>query len=158
MPSDCDCPKRIEDDSMPEPFRIFKEGLERIWRGSDLTLGGKKSDVATLQGVAYDYLLRGLAAYDFYTKDPDAILTKEEQDLIIGAIPLQSLSTPTPTAPRVPEGERCEHGILWSMECLSCGPSDFVAAQQQAPRVCVVGCVDYPNPHDGPCRKAKVPF
>lgn len=39
-------------------------------------------------------------------------------------------SGPSPAPEQVTEqkGERCEHGILWSMECLSCGPSDFVAA------------------------------
>jgi hypothetical protein len=34
--------------------------------------------------------------------------------------------------PRNAEGQKepakCEHGVLWSMECLSCGPSDFIAA------------------------------
>lgn len=27
-----------------------------------------------------------------------------------------------------PTTDKCEHGILWSMECLSCGHSDYIAA------------------------------
>lgn len=27
--------------------------------------------------------------------------------------------------------DKCEHGVLWGMECLACGPSDFVPASER---------------------------
>lgn len=36
-----------------------------------------------------------------------------------------------PAEPAQPQKDRCEHGVLWSMECLSCGHSDFESAPAQ---------------------------